>query len=514
MKSSTRIYVFALGALACRASAQLASICPSTGVCYKLNIPESTASSGSGDIFFQVSAPSSYEWVALGQGTAMAGSNMFVVYTSSSGSNVTLSPRTASGHTSPTPDNDAEVELLEGSGVTNGVMTANVKCSNCNSWSGGTMDFKASSGDWIYGYQSSGGPKNSDDKSASIKQHDSDSMGAFSWDFANAKGGSSVNPLVNATPAGTSSGATTATSCIPRSGSASATGSGTGSAASPTQTSNDNNNDGNQNGWNGRTTDSRKARQTARSSWVKREEQLPYCDEVGSNGSDSNGNGNTNTGFTPINSGYSGSQREMLIAHGVLASLAFVILFPAGAIAIRLASFPGVIWLHAAFQVFAYLAYIAACGLGIYIANGMRLLDNHHPIIGIVVLVLIFFQPILGFLHHVMFKRYNRRTMWSYSHIWIGRIAVTLGIINGGLGLQLASSMGQSVRSGMIAYGVIAALVWLAWVAAIVVGERRRKMSGSAVSAGVPPRYEDGRRESDRNDDTAPIAGHYAPKEH
>lgn len=114
--------------LASHASAQVASVCPQTDVCFKLNIPESTASSGSGDIFFQISAPNTYSWVALGQGQAMAGSNMFVVYTSADGNNVTISPRSASGHNMPTLNSNTQVELLEGSGVANGVMTANVKC--------------------------------------------------------------------------------------------------------------------------------------------------------------------------------------------------------------------------------------------------------------------------------------------------------------------------------------------------------------------------------------------------
>lgn len=58
----------------------------------------------------------------------MANSNMFIVYTSSSGSNVTLSPRTTSSHNAPSSNANAQVTLLEGSGVSNGVMTANVKC--------------------------------------------------------------------------------------------------------------------------------------------------------------------------------------------------------------------------------------------------------------------------------------------------------------------------------------------------------------------------------------------------
>lgn len=102
-------------------------MCPTTDVCFKLNIPEKTSSSGSGDIFFQLSAPSSYEYVALGQGNSMSGSNMFIVYTSGNG-NVTVSPRLGTGQREPSFNSDAQVTLLEGSGVSNGKMIANVRC--------------------------------------------------------------------------------------------------------------------------------------------------------------------------------------------------------------------------------------------------------------------------------------------------------------------------------------------------------------------------------------------------
>lgn len=215
----------------------------------------------------------------------------------------------------------------------------------------------------------------------------------------------------------------------------------------------------------------------------------------------------------------------MLIAHGVLASLAFVILFPAGAIAIRLASFPGVVWLHAIFQIFAYLVYIAAFGLGAHIASEMEMLDHHHPVIGIVVFVLVLLQPVFGWMHHKLFKKYQSRTLWSYVHIWVGRVAVTLGIVNGGLGLQWADSMNMSSKGGIIAYSVIAVFMWLAWVAASVIGERRR----ARKAADAPPKYEErqrnGRRgqrsgntgdETDSSDDIqlvdSRVHGHYTPK--
>ncbi|KAJ8117537.1 hypothetical protein OPT61_g1295 [Boeremia exigua] len=533
MRSSrSTLLTTGLVALASHASAQVASVCPSTNVCFKLNIPESTASSGSGDIFFQISAPNTYSWVALGQGRAMSGSNIFVVYTSADGNNVTLSPRSASGYNMPTLNSAAQAELLEGSGVSNGIMTANIKCSNCNSWSGGTADFQASSGNWIYAYQPSGGALNTDDQSASIRQHSQHDT--FSWNYANAKGGSSVNPLVSTAPTGTGTGTgpgdSTVTSCIPRGAQATGgSGSGSATAANPTQTSgNDDNNDDSRTR-NGRPTSWPTARPSGRppgdddndddsSSRRAKRQSLPYCDDV------TPGNGD----FTSIGSGgaFTSQRRTMLIAHGVLASLAFVILFPAGAIAIRLGSFPGVVWLHAAFQIFAYLVYIAAFGLGVYIASQMEMLDHHHPIIGIAVFIAVFVQPIFGYLHHLLFKKYQSRTLWSYVHVWLGRAVITLGIINGGLGLQLADSMNMSSRGGIIAYAVIAAIVWLVWVVAIVIGERRRARS----QADAPPKYEGGSRRGPRSsnrtrsDDTessddiprpdSRVHGHYAPKNH
>jgi hypothetical protein len=261
MRGTKNIIASGLLALASQVSAQVASVCPQTGICFKLNIPEATASSGDGDIFFQISAPSDYEWVALGQGSRMSGSNMFVVYTSGDGNNVTLSPRTASGYTTPNFNGDAQVTLLEGSGVVDGNMVANVRCmrflfhlrdektnnctgSNCNSWSGGTADFTSGNGNWVYGFHSSGGPKNSDDTGVGISQHNT--AQGFQWDYANAKGGNSVNPLVSSQPSGTgggasgtgSAGGSPTTSCVPRPANTN------GASASATATKTDDDGDG------------------------------------------------------------------------------------------------------------------------------------------------------------------------------------------------------------------------------------------------------------------------------
>lgn len=97
-------------------------------VCYSLNIPQETVSSGVGDVYFQITGPTNYSWIGLGQGSSMTGSRLFVMYTSADGSNVTISPRLGTGCNLPQFDNATQLSLLEGSGVTDGTMTANVRC--------------------------------------------------------------------------------------------------------------------------------------------------------------------------------------------------------------------------------------------------------------------------------------------------------------------------------------------------------------------------------------------------
>ncbi|KAF2995751.1 hypothetical protein E8E14_003201 [Neopestalotiopsis sp. 37M] len=213
------------------------------------------------------------------------------------------------------------------------------------------------------------------------------------------------------------------------------------------------------------------------------------------------GSGNDDDGFgsgfgSGIGIDYAAATRYRT-AHGALAALAFVGLFPIGAIVMRLV--PGrLTWLvHGIFQLVAYAVFISAAALGIYLVRMVRIppdgrsllsipMANAHPIIGIIILAVLFFQPALGWFHHLRFKRLGCRTASSYAHIWVGRIAVTLGIINGGLGLQLA----RADRSAVIAYSVIAAIVWLTWVAAAIIGERRRRNA-------VPPAAAAGARKLD-----------------
>lgn len=156
-------------------------------------------------------------------------------------------------------------------------------------------------------------------------------------------------------------------------------------------------------------------------------------------------------------------------AHGALASIAFVAFFPIGAILVRLGNFSNFAWVHAASQGLAYIIFIAAAGLGIWMST---VTDqwNAHPIIGIVLLGVLFFQPFFGWQHHRGFKRDMKRTWTSYIHIYLGRCAILLGMINGGLGLQMSGGE----KPSYIAYGVCAGVVGVVYLAVIVLGEVQR----------------------------------------
>ena len=301
----------------------------------------------------------------------MAGSNIFVMYTSADGTNVTVSPRLGKGHYMPLHDEEAQITLLEGSGVSNGIMTANVQCSNCQSWEGGTMDFTSSSTEWIYAYKS-GSPLNSDSLTESIPQHDY--AAPLTWDIAGAKGGNDVNPFLGTTPTGSSgSGSVTSFSagsgsipstCTPIADAALLGPSGSGCpTAWPSQFSTS---------W-----------PTVRPSWVA--SCYPSGPPFGAPGNGpwptsppwvNHNNGPpkqkrddgcpsgyesisvSNSGFTALSPS---EQKSMLLAHGVLACIAFVALLPTGSILIRLASFTGLVWVHAGLQMFAYVIYVSRC---------------------------------------------------------------------------------------------------------------------------------------------------------
>ncbi|KAK4183142.1 hypothetical protein QBC35DRAFT_508604 [Podospora australis] len=174
--------------------------------------------------------------------------------------------------------------------------------------------------------------------------------------------------------------------------------------------------------------------------------------------------------------------------HGILATVAMVGFFPVGSIILRVLPGPLGVFLHGVFQVLALCVYISAVGLGIYLVKTVRIpglgslltqpAKNFHPIIGLTLFVLFLIQPIIGFLHHRRFKKIQRRQIWSYLHLFNGRIGITLGIVNGGLGLNIAGATAERKK----VYTIVAAVMWTLWMVTAVVAEVRRIRKGRAKS--------------------------------
>jgi len=158
-------------------------------------------------------------------------------------------------------------------------------------------------------------------------------------------------------------------------------------------------------------------------------------------------------------------------AHGIIMGTTVVLLFPLGAIFMRLGTSA---WMHAVWQLFSLAALVAGLGLGVKLAQ-MRsyLFNNTHTIFGVVIAGLFLLQPLFGITHHIQYGRNQSRAGVSYLHIWYGRILMVLAIVNGGLGLKLAAN----TKHGEIAYGVVAGVVGLIYILFAIF----RRKGGSSV---------------------------------
>lgn len=105
--------------------------------------------------------------------------------------NVTLSTREGVGHVMPEYTERSGVELMEGSGVVDGRMIANVRCGDC----AGSLDL-AGTNNWISAWKSDDS-LDSTDPAQQITVHDS--MTGFEVDFTNATVSANANPFSNST---------------------------------------------------------------------------------------------------------------------------------------------------------------------------------------------------------------------------------------------------------------------------------------------------------------------------
>lgn len=174
--------------------------------------------------------------------------------------------------------------------------------------------------------------------------------------------------------------------------------------------------------------------------------QLPsFYDEVGSNstttiptsgGSTSDSGSNTNSGS---NSGSSNNiaipltpSQKVLAAHGIILTIAFLIILPLGALQARLfrTIIPGKIWfgLHWILQwPVAALLMIIGLILGVVETHKLKLPDSNHKTVGVILTALYVIQCVYGgIIHFVKPARPNGRPPQNYGHAILGILVIGL----------------------------------------------------------------------------------------
>jgi hypothetical protein len=128
------------------------------------------------------------------------------------------------------------------------------------------------------------------------------------------------------------------------------------------------------------------------------------------------------------------------VLHGVIMSLAFILVFPTGALLMRLLRKMGVL-VHAGVQSLGLALVIIGFCTGVYVGrqyNRSRHLGTGHQALGLLVFAALFVQVGLGVVQHGVYRRTKRETMLGVVHRFLGPAIIILGLVNGGLGLDLA----------------------------------------------------------------------------
>ncbi|KIW08246.1 uncharacterized protein PV09_01173 [Verruconis gallopava] len=157
--------------------------------------------------------------------------------------------------------------------------------------------------------------------------------------------------------------------------------------------------------------------------------------------------------------------KPIMLAHGILSCAAFGFFFPAGSILLRALRGKQVPRIHAYWQTMSWIVAIAGFVTGVYMSahggHGTFVSPNGHKQIGLVVIIIMTLQPVIGIMHHMIFKKSEKSTIYGYVHRFLGRAALIMGGINIGLGIQL----GHATLQRTVAYSVITAFFFGAYFA-------------------------------------------------
>ena len=118
--------------------------------------------------------------------------------------------------------------------------------------------------------------------------------------------------------------------------------------------------------------------------------------------------------------------------HGALASLAFLVLYPLGALLLR-TSDSRAFNFHWTTQAFASVLLCLGAGLGWILS---RRIELAHQGIGLAIVAGVAGQVLLGWRHHISFSKTKGGTWMGKMHVWLGRGLLMTGWMNIMLGVR------------------------------------------------------------------------------
>lgn len=133
--------------------------------------------------------------------------------------------------------------------------------------------------------------------------------------------------------------------------------------------------------------------------------------------------------------GSAGNLKVAVAIHGILLSAAFLLVIPTGIVAITLGG-PRAFATHWRVQVAGLWMTVVGGVVGVLFSMRFSTFKNmgyRHQIVGLVIVGLALLQVALGWRHHVIFKKFHGKTVFSFLHVWLGRFLVMAGMMNVGM---------------------------------------------------------------------------------